>query len=60
MSSVTVCVFKLWARGLWVYPSTTRVCVCVCVLLSIVAMDGIEHDNSFEQAEAKVLAADFD
>ena len=55
--SVTVCVFKLWAHGLWVYLSTTR---CVCVHACIVTMDGIEHDNSFRQAEAEVLAADFD
>ena len=43
-------------------PQGVCVCVCVCVrvLLSIVAMDGTEHDNSFEQAEAEVLATDFD
>ena len=46
-----------WVHGLWVYLSATR---CVRVLLSIVAMDGTEHDNSFEQAEAEVLATDFD
>ena len=53
--SVCVQVVSAWLVSVFVNHK-----VCVCVHACIVTMDGIEHDNSFKQAEAEVLAADFD